>query len=244
MLVVFLILFAGVLRAQEDVVNFVLPAIQKPHADTTFEWRPAIEQSMRMLMVQHAFRVAAQPKTRRELGGSFFGDYFQSVSSVGGWGDGDNVAVNYINHPLQGAVSGYIYLQNDPKARSVEFGATREYWISRIKALAWSAGYSAQFELGPFSEAAIGNVGYKKGTAGYVDFVMTPTGGFAWIIAEDWIDKRFIQRWEAGTDSSTKRSLIRMAMNPSRTLANILRGKHPWHRDDRDLMYGPKEASR
>jgi hypothetical protein len=47
MLVVFLVLFAGVLRAQEDVVNFVLPAIQKPHVDPTFEWRPAIEQSVR-----------------------------------------------------------------------------------------------------------------------------------------------------------------------------------------------------
>ena len=108
MLVVFLLLFAGALRAQEDVVNFVLPAVPKSQTGNSFEWRPAIEQSMRMLMVQHAFRVAAQPKTRRELGGSFFGDYFQSVSSVGGWGVGDNLAVNYINHPLQGAVSGFI----------------------------------------------------------------------------------------------------------------------------------------
>ena len=91
MLAVFLILFAGVLPAQQDVVTFVLPTTNKPSADTTFEWRPALEQSMRMLMVQHAFRTAAQPKTRRELGGSFFRDYLRSVGSVEGWGDGDNV---------------------------------------------------------------------------------------------------------------------------------------------------------
>lgn len=242
MLAVFLILFAGVLSAQQDVVTFVLPTTNKPTVDTTFEWRPALEQSMRMLMVQHAFRTAAQPKTRRELGGSFFSDYLRSVGSIEGWGDGDNAVVNYINHPLQGAVSGFVYLQNDPKARGVEFGPTREYWMSRLKALAWSAGYSTQFEIGPLSEASIGNVGRRRGTAGYVDFVMTPTGGFAWIIAEDWIDKKFIQRWEANTDSIAKRTLLRIAMNPSRALANLLQGKGPWYREGRALLCTPKAA--
>jgi hypothetical protein len=72
---------------------------------------------MRMLTVQHGFRIAAQPKTRRELGGGFFSDYADSLKSVQGWRDGDNLVVNYINHPLQGSVSSYIYVQNHPKAR-------------------------------------------------------------------------------------------------------------------------------
>ena len=114
--------------------------------------------------------------------------------------------------------------------------------MSRLKALAWSAGYSTQFEIGPLSEPSIGNVGRRRGTAGYVDFVMTPTGGFAWIIAEDWIDKKFIQRWEANTDSIAKRTLLRIAMNPSRALANLLQGKGPWYREGRALLCTPKAA--
>jgi hypothetical protein len=239
-----LFLSAGLLFAESDLVNPVLPLKAKPQLDTSFQWRPAIEQSMRMLFVQHGFRVAAQPKTRRELGGKFYADYAESVKSIQGWEDQDNVVVNYINHPLQGAVSGYIYLQNDPKARGVEFGNTREYWSSRLKALAWSAASGAQFEIGPLSEASIGNVGKRKGTSGYVDFVITPTGGFVWIIAEDWLDKRFIQRWEENTGSATKKSLLRMALNPSRSLANMLQGKVPWHRDGRAPVSASTNAYR
>lgn len=231
-----LFLFSGALFAQQELLTPVLPMEKKPQLDPSFEWRPAIEQSVRMLFVQHAFRVAAQPKTRNELGGPFFGDYWQSVKSVQGWGDGDNVVVNYINHPLQGAVSSRIYIQNDPRSRNLEFSNTREYWGSRLRALVFSAASSTQFEIGPFSEASIGNVGRRKGTAGYTDFVVTPTGGFVWTIAEDWVDKRFIKRWEENTNSVTKKSLIRIALNPSRALANILRGKEPWYRDGRALL--------
>ena len=46
--------------------------------------------------------------------------------------DGDNVVINYINHPLQGGATNYIYIHNDPKSRGVEFN-TREYWNSRLK---------------------------------------------------------------------------------------------------------------
>ena len=51
--------------------------------------------------------------------------------------------------------------------------------------------------------------------------MMTPTGGFAWIIAEDWIDKKFIQRWEANTDSIAKRTLLRIAYLIPRALWRI-----------------------
>ncbi|HYP12892.1 MAG TPA: hypothetical protein VEQ63_03125, partial [Bryobacteraceae bacterium] len=82
----------------------------------------------------------------------------------------------------------------------------------------------------------IGNVGQRKGTAGYVDFVMTPAGGFAWTLAEDWLDKRFIERWEANTNSVGKRTFYRVALNPARAIANMLRGKGPWHREGRALQ--------
>src|SRR3954471_6766896 len=40
-----------------------------------FQWKPALMQSDLMLASQHALRMV-QPKTRRELGGPFFSDYF------------------------------------------------------------------------------------------------------------------------------------------------------------------------
>ena len=240
MTVVLLLVFATALSAQQDVVTPVLPLTTKIETDKSFQWRPALEQSMRALMLQHGFRIAAQPKTRQYLGGKFFPDYVDSIKGVKGWEDGDNVIVNYFNHPVQGSVTNYIYINNHPRYRTLEFENSREYWVSRLKALAWTTFWSTQFEIGPLSEASIGNVGMTKGTSGYVDFVMTPAGGMALTVMEDWLDKRFVQRWEANTTSASKRTLIRMAMNPSRTLANILRGKRPWYRDGRDLMCTPR----
>jgi hypothetical protein len=207
-----------------------------PVVEKEFEWRSAFNESVRFNLVQHALRIGFQHKTRSQLGGPFFSDYATSVKSLHGWGDMDPWFINYVGHPMQGAISGYIQVQNDPVGRKVEFGATKEYWQSRLKALAWSAAYSTQFEIGPLSESSIGNVGQRKGTSGYVDLVMTPTGGFAWQIAEDWLDKRFIQRWEAGTTSIAKRTFYRVALNPGRSIANMLRGKGPWHRDGRALL--------
>jgi hypothetical protein len=235
-------LCCGLLSADQDVVTPVLPTATRFETDASFKWRPALEQSMRALFVKHGFRIAAQPETRRRLGGKFFADYADSLKAVKGWGDGDNIFINYVNHPIQGGVTNYIYLHNSPGARGVEFGNTREYWSTRLKALVWTTAWSTQFEIGPLSEASIGNVGQKKGSAGYVDFVVTPAGGFALTVAEDWIDKRFIQRWEANTSSIGKRTFLRIALNPSRALANLLQGKGPWHREGRSLLCAPKAA--
>jgi hypothetical protein len=207
-----------------------------PALEEEFQWRSAFNESMRFTLVQHALRIGFQQRTRDRLGGPFFRDYAASLKSLQGWGDQDPWFINYVGHPMQGAISGYIQVQNDPAARHVEFGPTKEYWQSRLKALAWNTAYSTQFEIGPVSESSIGNVGQRKGTSGYVDLVITPTGGFAWQIAEDWLDKRFIQRWEDGTHSVAKRTFFRIALNPGRAIANMLRGKGPWYREGRALV--------
>ena len=51
------------------------------------------------------------------------------MASIKGWGDQDPWFINYIGHPLQGSVTGWIQVQNDPAAQGIEFGATKEYWI-------------------------------------------------------------------------------------------------------------------
>jgi hypothetical protein len=239
LVIIFFLLSTSLLAQSDDLISPVLPLSQPPVTDQTFEWRSAFNESMRFLFLQHGFRMAFQPQTRKRLGGPFLRDYGASVNSIGGWGDSDPWWINYFAHPWQGSASGYIMIQNDPKARKLEFGSTKEYWQSRLKALVWNTAYSTQFEVGPISESSLGNVGQRKGTSGYVDFVMTPAGGFAMMIAEDWLDKRFIQRWEEGTSSVAKRTFYRIALNPGRALANVLRGKGPWHREGRSLVPPP-----
>lgn len=199
-----------------------------------FQWKPALLESGLYLAVQHVARLP-QGKMRRELGGPFWSDYFESVSTIHTWNDGDSALTNYVGHPIMGAVAGYIQVFNDPKGRYLAFdSSSSQYWRSRLKALAWAAAYSTAFEIGPISEASIGNVGIHPPTMAVTDLVVTPVGGFSMILLEDYLDKRFISRWESGS-SKKKVRLYRIVMNPSRSLANLLRFKLPSYRDNRPL---------
>jgi hypothetical protein len=198
-----------------------------------FRWRAALLESTALLGVEHGFRLATEFDSRAGLRGPFWHDYVRSVQGFRGWGDGDPLLVNYVGHPFQGAVAGYIEVQNDPQYLTAEFGSSPSYWHSRLRALAWSAAYSTQFELGPLSEASIGNVGLKPGTLGTVDLVITPIGGFGVMVAEDALDRFVVRRFEAWSERRIPRLLLRGVLNPNRSLANMLRGKVPWHRDSR-----------
>jgi hypothetical protein len=198
-----------------------------------FQWRSALLQSGAFLGIQHGFRLATEPGTREGLKGPFWRDYRDSVTSLGGWSDGDPFLVNFVGHPMEGAVAGFIQVQNDPQYRRAQFGAS-DYWRSRVRAMGFAALYSTQFELGPISEASIGNV--QKGpprSGGIVDLVVTPTCGTGWLIAEDALDRYLVRRIESWTDSPWVKLIARSSLNPSRTFANVLRLKKPWYRDDR-----------
>jgi hypothetical protein len=70
-------------------------------------WKGAFTDSLRLLLVEHSTRVAFQGKTRRELGGSFFGDYKRSLRVPDTWDDGDSWAVNCVGHPIHGAAGSF-----------------------------------------------------------------------------------------------------------------------------------------
>ncbi len=195
----------------------------------SFRWRSAIGQTMMFLAIQHGYAFT-QPKTREALKGKFWKDYVKSVKSLHGWADGGRFFTNYIAHPMQGSFLGYIQIQNDPKGLKQQFGTSKDYWRSRLKALAWSAAWSTQFEIGPVSQASIGNVGLK-GKQTYIDIVVTPTVGTAWLIGEDAIDRFLIKRIERATDNFYVKIFSRGLLNPTRTIANLFRFKTPWHRD-------------
>lgn len=221
----------------------VRPAAVTP--SQKFHWGPALRQSFLFLLIEHGFRAGTQGYTRqRTVEGPFFQDWFDSVGGIRGWNDNDAFAANYIGHPMQGAAAGYIQIQNDPQGIKQEFGRSPEYWKSRMKATAWSAAYSVQFELGPVSEATIGNVGQKRGTGGAVDLVVTPVIGLGWMVTEDALDKYVIRRVEQRSQSRNLRALARSFLNPSRSFANLLRRKAPWHRDTRNGVAVAGESPR
>ena len=198
-----------------------------PRKAKGFRWKPAIKESLKFLVIENGYRLF-QREARMQLGGPFFRDWGTSVRNLHGWGDGDPVITNYIAHPMQGAVSGYIQIQNDPRGQDLEFGRSKRYWYSRLRALAWAAGYSTEFEIGPLSEAAIGNVGLIKGTAGFVDFVVTPVGGLGMMLLEDVLNRFVLKKLEARTSCQWKLGLYRILFNPSRSFAGVLAGRLPW----------------
>lgn len=214
----------------------VTPAPTAP-APEGFQWRPAFTEAFSFLMIQHGFRLLKEPGTRTGLKGPFLRDWMDSVKGVEGWRDGDPFYVNYVGHPMQGAITGLVQVQNDPHGRNLQFNDPG-YWKSRSKAMIFSAAYSAQFELGPISEASIGNVGREMQANGYtgagaVDFVVTPTVGTMMLIGEDVVDRYAILRLENRTSNRFLKAMIRTWLNPNRAMANILRGEYPWHRDTR-----------
>jgi hypothetical protein len=198
--------------------------------DRSFKWWSAIGQSMLFLTVQHTFRTT-EAKTRRELPGPFWQDYFDSLKTLGGWDDGGRQFTNYVAHPMQGGLYGFVQIQNDPKGIHQEFGGSKAYWKSRLKAMGWAAIWSTQFELGPLSQASIGNVGLHSKKLTYVDIVITPTMGFAWVVSEDILDRFVVKRVMRGDHGPFVKAIVAMSCTPMRSAANFLRFKAPWSRD-------------
>ncbi len=237
------------LASLEDSISTavtVQPSVERPPFPGV-QWRSLFSQSFRLLLIEHAFRYATEPGTRHP-GHPFFQGYLNSVGALHGWADGDPFYVNYVGHPMQGAVSGYLWTFNDTRYRFVEFGRNPDYWKSRIRAGAFSWAYSEQMEIGPISEATIGNVQATFPQQGFVDHVVTPAIGLGWMVAEDALDRYLVRFVERRTQNRLVRILVRGGANPSRSLANVVSGQWPWARprDHADVLAAvlPKPASR
>jgi hypothetical protein len=208
-------------------------------SDNRFDWQPAILESLFFLGIQHGFRFT-EKKTRAELDGPFFRDWKESVQNLEGWDDGGKVFTNYIAHPMQGAMTGRIFINNSGVGRRQEFGRSKEYWVSRLKSMGWSAVWSAQFEIGPISEASLGNVGQTRHENGkskltYLDLVITPTVGTGFVIIEDAIDKYVLKNWlEPKITCRLLKKIVRSVLTPTTSFANLVRFRGPWWRDMRD----------
>ncbi len=208
-------------------------------------WPRVLASSLFFLSAQTGGNVGMDDDARYHLlhhTDGFWGDYVTTLQRYrwSRWNDDDPFGVDYVGHPLMGAITNFVYIQNDPKQRALDFENTRRYWMGRLRATAYSAAYSAQWKIGPISESADGNIGIKTyysdklgrytNETGMVDFFVTPAGGILWNIGEDVIDKKLFRRV---THNVRNRWLLDAAsmMTPAKCAANILRFRAPYYRD-------------
>jgi hypothetical protein len=201
----------------------------------TVNWEALLRQAGWFLAAEHAFRVATERGTRSSMSPPVRG-YLRSVGSLHGWSDGDPFYVNYIAHPMQGSTAGYIWVHNDNEYRTTQFGMNRRYWKSRLRATAFSWAYSTQFEIGPLSEASVGHIQSRYPQQGFVDHVVTPTLGLGWMVAEDAVDRYLLTAFERRVNNVYMRILARGFLNPTRSMANMMRGRMPFYREDRSVI--------
>jgi len=223
-----------------------------------FHWKRALEESLTFLTIEQAYVVHEDYRWVVAENGipfnHYWRDYKQSLNAWihSGWNDGDPNLYGYVGHPIQGAMTAYIQIQNDPRSEYLEFSNTKQYWRSRLKATIWNAVYSTQWNIGPISEMTVEKYGAKARPpwnqdgswpcttkncytgVGQIDLVMTPIGGLGWLVGEDWLDKNLVRRVENKTRNRIIVDTVRCAFNPIRSGANILHGNKPWYRLSRD----------
>jgi hypothetical protein len=202
------------------------------------DWHNLFLSSFAFLAFEQTFRTATEQGTRDGFGGSFIGGYGNAVGNLHGWADGDPFLVNYVGHPMQGSVTGFVWQHNDRAYRDVVFGKNARYWKAKLRGAAFSWLYSVQFEIGPLSEASLGHIQASYPQQGFADHVVTPVIGLGWTIVEDSLDRYVIRTIEVHTPNPYFRALAR-GLNPSRSFANVLVGQFPWHRDDRPSPFRP-----
>lgn len=230
------------------------PGNQPEEEPGRYSWKGLLWQSLGFDGVEDGYRIATDHYLRHLISqGPFWHDYFASMQhwDMTRWSDGDDFLVDDIGHPMQGAVSGFIEVQNSPRQRVLRFGKSSEYWHSRFLALMWATVFSTQQKIGPLGEAAVGNDGgytYTPGcefncpvipgqvpkylnNTGWTDFIMTPAGGTVWMVFEDFLDREVSDRVQNAHPDSVFPLILRGALNPSRAMANFLRWRAPWYRD-------------
>jgi hypothetical protein len=191
---------------------------------------------LQLTFYEHVMRVATQDFTRQQLKGEFWPEYVDSVRIPDKWHDKDGWEVNYIGHAIHGGAFTRIWLdQREPK---VNFNT--QYLKQIGRAFIYTSIFSLQYEIGPMSEASIGNVGMNPEDVGWVDLVWTPIGGVLWTIGEDLIDRYGLTWIDKHVPFKMARVAARLIGNPSRMLANVAQNRSPWSRADRDIDGNPR----
>jgi hypothetical protein len=157
------------------------------------------------------------------------------------WADQNPFLDDYVGHPMMGAITNDLWIQNDPKSMTVEQSNSWPYWRRMLRAGAFSTFYSFEWKLGPLGEAGFGHDGdhvidesggRTTTETGWVELVTTPVGGALWTMAEDALDKHVV----APVESPGRNPFALLGLSflePAHATANIFRFRPPWYRDDR-----------
>ena len=207
-------------------------ASNQKQGKTRIQWKPLLLETLLSTSIMHTFNLWTEAGTRDALYGPWFKDYLRSLSELRGWSDSDRFMAPYVGHSIQGSIYGFTLRQNDPKYRDVQWGDGRDYWISILRSMAFSAAAHAQWKIGPLSEASIGNV-MLHASPGFITLVTTPTLGALTMIGEDSLDRYLIIGLENRSSNGMLIILARSFLNPGRSFANVMAFKKPWYRPTR-----------
>jgi hypothetical protein len=135
-----------------------------------WDWKASTVQTLEFTLFDHLARLAMDPSLRSQLlHQPFVHDWFASYGGydLKRWSDGDDFLVDDVGHPLQGAITSRLYLQNNPRS-FVPISKNRNYWVPWGQSMIWAAIWQVEWKVGPLSETSIGNAGgwnYVPGAA-------------------------------------------------------------------------------
>lgn len=223
-----------------------------PHKDRGgIHWGSLFREWFLNLTMEQTERILKESKTRDQLSGRFFHDWFDSVSTYhfDRWNDDDKFITSDLGHPAQGAIVAAIFWQNDDHVRfSDQDFHSAAYRHALLQAFAFVTFDAVQWKLGPLSESSIGNVGLPahwwdqdckqlnircEPRTGLNDLILNEVGGIPMTIGFQWLDKHLQKRIEAHTQNRGLIDTTRMLTNPPASVANIVRFRRPWFRDNR-----------
>ncbi len=213
--------------AFHDQVPPAAKATTPPPEKGGIAWRSLFRDSIVLLLVQQSYRLTLEDSgTRENLKGPFFKDWFASVSTLCCWNDGDRITTNYLFHPLMGSTAAFVFANNHRTSQETPIGNNSRYWKAKGAQGLYSFIYSLNYEIGPLSEASLGNVGMKPGEMTYCDFVLTPGIGLLVSIGEDAARLHIIDR--VRRNHLYWGNTLAVLLNPTRSVANVVGGKRPW----------------
>jgi hypothetical protein len=214
-------------------------------------WGPLLRDWFLNLVMEQTERIVKESKTREQLSGPFFKGWINTVSMYrfDRWDDDDKFVTSYLGHPTQGAIVAAIFWQNNDHVRfSDQDFHSAAYRKALLQTFAFVTVDAVQWKLGPLSEASIGHVGFPahwwdrdckalnipcKPRTGMNDLVLNETGGMAMTIGFHWLDKHLQKRIERRFESRALIDTTRILTNPPQSVANIVRFRAPWFRDNR-----------
>jgi hypothetical protein len=226
------------------------PVVAAPKRPGGIHWGPLLREWWTFVAIENTERIIREPKTRSQLSGPFFRDWFDSVADYhfDNWNDGGKFFTSYMAHPAQGATAEAIFWQNNDRVRfSDQDFHSATYRKAVLEAFAFATVDAVLWKVGPLSESSIGNVGlpvhwWEKDCkqlhtcvdrTGVSDMVMNEVGGTAMTIGFQWLDKHVQKRIEHHVQNRAVIATTRMITYPPQCFANIVRFKAPWFRDNR-----------